>query len=624
MNSDLSISEAKLALTSAVERENIAEAQLWLRRLWKAVPSASLAAWTSRTICPILDRFCTSKARVAFLRSYTVEPAVKLLESQALTERIRITPWVGQFNTYSQEILSAKSDLYSFGPNVAVLSVLTRSCAPELWHSGLAMSQSERQGVVDRVCNELGVLFDQFRRHCDATMVVHSLEPPAQLADGIGDTARIDGQQHCIEQINTFLREEISRRSGFHLLDTGRLVARYGIDRWYDEQRWNSIRLPCSADAVPMLASEWLQLLGAIIGPPRKVLVVDLDNTLWHGILGEDGFNGIEMGGGSPHRSLQQTILNLYHRGILLAICSKNNHDEAWNVIQNHPDMLLQPQHFAAIQINWQDKATNIRKIAAELNVGLDSLVFLDDNPAEQHLVRTSIPEVQVLDVGSDATSYAEAVRRVVGFERIALTDDDQNRGRIYAEQRQRRDLRESSVSLESYLSSLETVLTVEELTPQTIERVAQLTQKTNQFNLTTKRYGTQQIQAFVESPASHVLAVRVTDRFGDNGIVGVAILHFVDISCEIDSFLLSCRVIGRGVETSVLSLIVKSAVNHGCTTIVGQYQPTLKNTPCAEFLPNHDFQERGDHWELTNFDSPRVQSPTWISIKPVEVTTED
>ncbi len=375
-----------------------------------------------------------------------------------------------------------------------------------------------------------------------------------------------------------------------------------------------------TSDAVEALSSHWLRFLSATSGALRKVLVCDLDNTLWKGIVGEDGFDGIELaatGAGGAHRDLQRAILDLYYRGIILAVCSKNNHAEAWEVIERHPDMLLRPEHFAAVRINWLDKNVNLTSIAAELNVGIESLVFLDDNPHEQHLVRQTLPQIRVLDVGSDAYEYAAAVRSEPGFERLFLSQEDQSRGRMYAERRLRDEAQQSSEGLESYLHSLNTVVTGVQWGHEVIDRVAQLTQKTNQCNLTTKRYTSSQIAELHASSHSQVLAYRVSDRFGDSGIVGVSILRFDGDDCEIDSLLLSCRVIGRGIETAMLFDIVQQASFQACRRLIGYYRPTPKNMSCADFYETHGFRNVSGAWILNLAEKVPFHLPSWIMLQP-------
>ena len=619
------LADCKEAITTAIAEQDFYAVELWLRRAWNTEPSAALAAWTMRNLRPIADEYCLANTKVAFLRSFTLEPSAQLLTANAYVERLNIDPFIGQFNTYAQDLLIPNSAFYQHEPDITVLAVLTRSIAPELWDGFSSLAGSESEEVIDRVCQEYATLFDHFQECGSGYFIVHSLETPPVLSRGIGDSGRSNGQLECVERINQFLREETIRRPGFCVFDADGLVHQFGASRWHDEQRWQSVRLPMVSDAIPLLSQQWLRYIAALTMPPKKVLVVDLDNTLWNGIVGEDGFENIglgDSGAGWPHRKLQQALRDLSARGVLLAICSKNNHEDAWKVVQEHPDMLLRPEHFAAVRINWQDKSINLKEIANELNVGIDSLCFLDDNPREQHQVRCSVPEVRVLDVGEDANTYSTAVRNVIGFERIWLNEEDQNRGEMYAKQRSRRELQASSDDLESYLRSLNTVIKRAEMETSTIDRVTQLTQKTNQFNLTTKRYSNSQIDEFTKSTESQVLAYRVSDRFGDSGIVGVAILRFHDSRCDIDSLLLSCRVIGRGIETAILADVVDSARLRHCDTVLGHYVPTDKNAPCADCYENHGFSFVDGDWALNCTEKNPLSIPNWIRV--VELRTQD
>ena len=278
-------------------------------------------------------------------------------------------------------------------------------------------------------------------------------------------------------------------------------------------------------------------------------------------------------------------MLDLYQRGIILAVCSKNNLADAMEVLESHPSMLLRPQHFAAWRINWQDKAQNLREIAAELNIGIDALAFLDDNPVERAHIRADLPEVTVLALPDDPMGYAAALRATPVFERLVLSDEDRERGRYYAEQRQRLDLEQRATSLEDFYASLQQEVDIMPVDAASLTRVAQLTQKTNQFNTTTHRYSEQQISAMAESPDWDVYAVRVRDHFGDNGIVGVVIVHDGDDVSDIDTFLLSCRVISRGVETSILSFLVERARARQLRQVQGWFHPHQKECSGARLL---------------------------------------
>ena len=352
----------------------------------------------------------------------------------------------------------------------------------------------------------------------------------------------------------------------------------------------------------------------------RKALVTDLDNTLWGGVIGEDGMNGIRVGEeypGAAYQALQRAMLDLYQRGIILAVCSKNNLSDAMEVFEHHPGMLLRPQHFAVLRINWNDKAQNLREIAAELNIGIDALAFLDDNPVERQWVRSQLPEVTVIDLPDDPMGYAQALRDNPVFERLSLSTEDRERARYYAEQRLRTELEQNVASLEDFYQSLQMEVEISLVTTETLARIAQLTHKTNQFNLTTRRYSEQQIAGMAADRDWRVYSLRVRDRFGDNGLVGVAITRYQERICEIDTFLLSCRVIGRTVETAILATIAEQARIKGSESLIGWFLPTKKNAPAKDFYSSHGFtctlEEDGkSRWE---FDLTRgdILSPSWF-----------
>jgi FkbH-like protein len=345
---------------------------------------------------------------------------------------------------------------------------------------------------------------------------------------------------------------------------------------------------------------------------------VDLDGTLWGGVIGEDGVDGIKVDGpeGAAFRAVQRVVLDLYRRGILLVVCSKNNEDDARAAFEQHPGMLVREHHFAALRINWENKAENLRELAAELNVGLDSVAFLDDNPVERSLVRAQAPEVTVIDLPDDPLRYAETLRAEPAFERLGLTDEDKVRGRLYAEQRQRTSLQENATSLEDFYRSLDMTVELRQVTEPTLARAAQLTQKTNQFNLTTRRYTELQLTEFIAS-GWRIYTARVRDRFGDNGIVGVAITAPSEDAWEIDTMLLSCRVIGRTVETAILAAIAEDAETAGASALVGTFVPTKKNGPARDFYERHGFSatatnDEASTWELA-LAGRSLSCPAWI-----------
>jgi FkbH-like protein len=288
-------------------------------------------------------------------------------------------------------------------------------------------------------------------------------------------------------------------------------------------------------------------------------------------------------------------------------------------VIEDHSEMLLRPHHFAALKINWNDKAQNLREIAAELNVGLDALAFLDDSPPERALIRSELPEVTIIELPDDPMSYAQTLRDCPAFERLTLSEEDRNRGSYYAEQRQRTESRQSATSLEDFYRSLDQEVEIAPVNSRTLARVAQLTQKTNQFNLTTRRYSEQQVAEMAADSTCRVYSARVTDRFGDHGLVGVVIIREADGDWEIDNLLLSCRVIGRAVEKAILAFIADEARAFGVKQLRGWFLPTKKNVPAKDFYSSHQFQmlgekEDGALW-AANLSNLKVTCPEWIKL---------
>jgi FkbH-like protein len=330
---------------------------------------------------------------------------------------------------------------------------------------------------------------------------------------------------------------------------------------------------------------------------------------------------GIRLGAdypGAAFQELQRALLDLSRRGILLAVCSKNNPADAMEALSTHSGMILQPRDFAAMRINWNDKAQNLREIASELNIGMDAIAFLDDNPVERQQVREQAPEAIVIRLPEDPMEYAQTVRDCPWFERLTLSEEDRQRGDFYAAQRERVELEQTVTSREDFYRSLEQVAEIAPVNPQTLARVAQLTQKTNQFNLTTRRYSDQQIAEMASCPGCRVWTLRVKDRYADNGLVGVAILRTEAEICEIDSFLMSCRVIGRTVETALLAHLAADARQQGASLLQGWFLPTKKNAPAQEFYRDHGFEmadrtEEGVLWKL-DLHEKEIRTPEWIT----------
>lgn len=594
-----------------------------LAELWSKHATPASAGYVITCYERLKTHLPLTSCRVFLLRSFTVEPVVPLLRAGAFVGGIDSHVHLGDFGTYAQEILDPSSRLYTLGSDVVVLAIETRDIAPDLWGTYPDLSAAEVEAAVQRVVDSFQKWVKVFRSRSQADLIVHTLEVPSLPSQGILDHQAGNGQRAAVQQINQELRQLVEDHPGVYILDYDALVARYGAEHWYDERKWLTMRMPIAASHLVHLANEWGRFIHPLTGKICKALVTDLDNTLWGGVIGEEGIRGIELGAeypGAAYQSLQRVMCDLYKRGIILAVCSKNNLSDALEALEHHPGMLLRPKHFAALRINWNDKVENLREIAEELNIGMDALAFLDDNPVERERVRTELPEVTVIDLPEDPMGYARALRETPVFERLVLSAEDRERGRYYGAQRQRDELERKVPSLEDFYDSLQQEVEIAPVKPETLARVAQLTQKTNQFNLTTKRYHEQQIVEMTTRRGWNIYSVRVKDRFGDNGLVGVCITHDADDVCEIDSFLLSCRVIGRTIDTAMLSFLCEQARARDIRELRGCFVPTNRNTPTKDFYPKHGFllraeTENGSLWSLELQDH-EIKCPEWIRLK--------
>ncbi|MBV8478398.1 MAG: HAD family hydrolase [Acidobacteria bacterium] len=593
-----------------------------LDELWRTRSSPATAAFVCSRYEKLRDRLPLTAHRTALLRSFTVEPLIPLLRAAAYYARIDLRVHVDDFNTYAQAILDENSSFYRFQPDSVFLAVRTADLAPDLWFDFTTLAAESVHQAVRRVSFSFEQWVAAFRQRSNAAFVVHTLEQPSYVSSGILDGQLQPAQADAIREINKHLARLAHQNPGVYLLDYDALVARHGRLDWQDEQKLLLARLPVAAPNLLHLAREWLRFLLPLSGRIAKVLVSDLDNTLWGGIIGEDGRAGIQLGAeypGAAYLAVQRAMLDLSRRGILLAICSKNNPEDALEVIEKHPSMLLRPHNFAAMRISWRDKLEGLREIARELNVGIDALAFLDDNPVERELVRAALPEVAVIDLPNDPLAYAASLRNCPLFERLTLSGEDQQRTAMYRQQRERHQAENKFQSKEDFFYFLGQQAEILPLTPEDQPRIAQLTQKTNQFNLTTRRYSEQQISEMAARNECKIYSIRVRDRFGDHGIVGVAITLDQAQDCEIDTFLLSCRVIGRTVETALLSYVAEAARARGCQRLLGSFLPTKKNSPARDFYSQQGFATlaetpEGSRWAL-DLTRQSIVCPAWIKL---------
>lgn len=576
-------------------------------------------------LAPLLpEPSAAARVRIAILGSSTLDHVQSYLE--VACRQAGLTPrfYLGPFAQYAQDILNDASQLYQFAPDVIILAIHGRTLFPTLYDSPFELDIESRRAAASDVVERVAGLLHELAKRTHAHVLLHTFATPQYSPLGTFDLRDPFGQTAIFQAINSGLAERVRRSfSSVHLIDEDRVYGRVGKRAVTDPRLWYLARIGIGEGALPVLTAEYMRFITAIQARARKCLVLDLDNTLWGGVVGEDGPHGIALGQEAPgnaYVAFQEAILSLWKRGVLLAINSKNNEVDALEVLESHPDMVLRPSHFAARRINWQDKASNLVSIAEELNIGLDSLVFVDDNPAECALVRSRLPEVLTVELPADPALFRGVLLDLVAFDTLALTDEDRQRGKLYAQRRERQEWESRNAgSLDDYLSELGLIVEIAPADEFAIPRVAQLIGKTNQFNLTTQRHSEATVRAFAESPDSGVYSVRVRDRFGDHGLTGVAIVRKDPHVWVLDSLLLSCRVLGRGVETAMLSALVNAARASGAGTLRGDFIRTAKNAPAADFYPRHGFtlvEERGETqtWAL-DLRTGTVAVPTWLTL---------
>ena len=442
-----------------------------------------------------------------------------------------------------------------------------------------------------------------------AVCLLQTLPRPVEALFGSFDSALPGTMRHLIDDFNRALAESVLGGQDL-LLDVAHLAETVGLARWHDPKLWNMAKLPFASEFLPLYADHVCRLLAALRGKSKKCLILDLDNTLWGGVIGDDGLGGILLGQGDAtgeaHLEVQRTALALRQRGVVLAVSSKNTDEIARQPFAEHPEMLLREEHIAVFQANWQDKASNIKAIAEELKLGLDSLVFLDDNPVERDLVRALAPEVAVPELPDDPALYARTLLAAGYFESIGFSEEDKQRAELYRDNARRVALQKQTGDVDGYLASLEMRLTLQPFDDTGRARIAQLINKSNQFNLTTRRYTEADVARLQRDPDAFTLQIRLADTFGDNGMISVLVCRRTDDDAwDIDTWLMSCRVLGRKVEQAVLAELVEQAQARGIRRLVGSYLPTGKNQLVENHYKDLGFSalartENGDtRWQL-------------------------
>ena len=520
---------------------------------------------------------------IALLSNITIESLADAL-SKTTGEEIYTSPG---YNTWLQDLLTA--DFGSTKPE-AVFVILD---GKQLFGDMFPAEWEQTKQVMDET---LAVISNFTAAHKDIPLFVSSLDlQKKKISPYISARIEHKAMSYWLEALET---------NGIPVIDIAELAANIGRDKFYSPRMWYMGSIPYSMTGERAIAEEISNAFNALKGRRAKCIILDLDNTLWGGVIGEDGIGGIELSTskeGARFRDFQKRLKELKEEGVILAVVSKNNMEDALDGINNHPDMVLRSDDFVAIKANWEPKPVNIEALSKELNLGLDSFVFIDDNPVEREAVKIALPQVIVPEFPKDTANlekFAIEISRKY-FPTLRLTSEDTKKTEQYQLEARRSELKKSTLTLEEYLKSLEMKLTIREIDENDITRAAQLTQKTNQFNLTTRRFTESDIREIKDSPNCRIWIGELEDKFGSYGKVILAIVKIEGEKAVIDTFLMSCRVMGRNVETDFLVHIEKELAKDGIREIIGEYIPTSRNSVVDSFWKNQGYQDSSEDKNL-------------------------
>lgn len=532
--------------------------------------------------------------RVAILGGSTTSELMGFLELYLLNCGIRPEFHESEYNQYYEDIMFGSPELDAFKPDIIYLHTTFRNLKKT---PSINSTSQELAELVDETMQQFTLLWDTIDKRYGCAVIQNNFDPPPHRTLGNLDGTDPRGLTRFVRELNLRFARAAEERQGLIIHDIDWLAAEVGLDTWHDPSSWFAYKCTPGLDAIPRLAKSLAGIIRSVFGKASKCLVLDLDNTLWGGIIGDDGVEGIRLGRETAEAAaflaFQEYIKSLKDRGVILAVCSKNEEENALEGLK-HPDSALSPDDFTMIQANWAPKSENIANIATGINIGVDSLVFFDDNPAEREIVQLQLPDVAVIEpggpTGSDVSTYITALDRSGLFESIRISNEDLERNQYYLANASRSKMKLAFTDYGEYLDSLEMSAEIAHFDPQYFDRITQLTNKTNQFNLTTRRYSLPEIQNAASSDTHIGIYGRLTDKFGDNGLVSVILGEQQGTTLNLDLWLMSCRVFKREMELAMFDALVAKAHAKNIKTIIGHYAPTAKNGIVAKLYEDLGF----------------------------------
>ena len=585
---------------TGLEIQSLAAYALDLNQLTRLARIIGKAQAGGKSLAPLVP------FKLAVLSNSTIDLIIPALIGSAARRGIALEVIQPSYDQVAQEALTPDSKVNSAKPDAVLFALDYRALPLKLSLGDPDAASATVQGVI----GYLQALRNGIKANCNAVCIFQTFAPPVEALFGSLDRALPGTLRSLLDNINRELAEFLLG-SGDVLFDVAGLAEIVGLADWHNLQLWNMAKFSFSDELVPLYADHVARKVAALRGKSGKVLVLDLDNTVWGGVIGDDGLEGIKIAQGDArgeaHLAVQRLALDLRQRGIVLAVSSKNTDEVAREPFDKHPEMLLKLDHIAVFQANWNDKATNIQAIAEEISLGLDSFVFLDDNPAERGLVRKLLPQVNIPELPEDPAYYARTLTAGGYFEAVAFANEDLKRAGFYQDNAKRASLQKQVGGVDAYLASLDMTITFQPFDATGRARIVQLINKSNQYNLTTHRYTDPEVEAAELDPEVFTLQVRLADIFGDNGMISVLILRpgYEPAVWDIDTWLMSCRVLGRKVEHMVLREILEHAKAAGIHKLTGTYKPSDRNKLVIEHYTKLGFTKTSEdasgltRWEL-------------------------
>jgi FkbH-like protein len=544
------------------------------------------------------------EAKIAILGGSTTRDIRVILELFLLNYGIRPSFYESEYNQFYQDAMFPNKELEQFAPDIIYIHTSNRNIER---YPLISDSPDTIREMLEGEAGKYTAMWERLASVYHSIIIQNNFEYPLYRLLGNREASDAHGKVNYITQLNQRFYEYANSHENFYINDINYLAADYGLSRWSDPYYWHMYKYCCAVPAIPYLAYSIAGIIKAVYGKNKKALVLDLDNTLWGGVVGDDGVDNLVLGqetpGGQVYTEFQNYIREQTQLGVILNIDSKNDYDNAIAGL-NHPQSVLKPEDFIVIKANWEPKDMNITDIADELNILPESMVFVDDNPAERAIVSAQIPGIAVPEIGT-VEHYMEVIDRAGYFENLGISQDDAKRNEMYKQNAKRAVAQASFENYEEYLKSLEMKAAIRAFEPVYMARIAQLTNKSNQFNLTTRRYTQEEIEQTAADESRITLYGQLQDKFGDNGIVSVVIGQIREETLHIELWIMSCRVLKRDMEFAMMDMLVQQCMEKGVKRIAGYYYPTAKNGMVKDFYAVQGFEKTAEdeagntQWQL-------------------------